>query len=105
MRALNQTGIISLSHSAAADEVLTLGSTNTYNYPTYAYVHVFQASYHRYTGALMLPDTDIALPVIGGSQSYGMEIVHRANDNHVALLQTGSATANAAGLKYYVVTR
>lgn len=102
---LNQTGIISLSHSASADEALALGSTNTYNYPTYAYVHVYEASYHRYTGALLLPDTDIALPVIGGNQSYGMSIFHSANDNHVALAQTGSATANAAGLKYYVVTR
>ena len=102
---LNQTGIISLSHSGGADEVLALGSTNTYNYPTYAYVHAYEASYHRYTGALLLPDTDIALPVIGGNQSYGMSIFHSANDNHVALVQTGSATANAAGLKYYVVTR
>lgn len=103
---LNQTGIVSLSHSAGADEALVLGSTNTYGgYPNYSYAYVYEASYHRYTGALLLPDTDIALPVIGGNQSYGMSIFHSANDNHVALVQTGGATANAAGLKYYVVTR
>ena len=102
---LNQSGIISLSHSAGADEALTLGSTNTYSYPTYAYVNVYEASYHRYTGALLLPDSAIALPLIGGSQSYGKAIFHSANDNHVALVQTGSASADAAGLKYYVVTR
>jgi hypothetical protein len=57
------------------------------------------------TGALLLPDTAIGLPIIGGSQSYGKAVFHSANDNHVALVQTGSATSDAVGLKYFVVTR
>lgn len=93
----------SLSHSASADEAIVAGSSNNYN--SYPYPLVYEASYHRFTGPLFLPDTDIALPLIGGQQSYGIGLFHSANDNHVALVQTGSATANAAGVKYYIVTR
>jgi hypothetical protein len=103
---LNRGGIVSLSHSAGADEALAIGATGTYgSYPNYGYVYTYEASYQRYTGPLLFPDNDIALPVIGGSQSYGMAIFHSANDNHVAIVQTGSASANAAGLKFYVVAR
>jgi hypothetical protein len=103
---LNLMGINSLSHSAAADEAIAMASSKDYDYSggyPYTLIHTYESSYHRYTGPLLFADTNIALPVIGGSQSYGMAIFHSANNNHVALVQTGGAKSNAAGLKYYAV--
>lgn len=93
--------IQSMSHSSSADEAIVLGGTVSY-YPP---VRTYEASYHRFTGALLLPDTDVALPLVAGLQSYGIAIFHSANDNHVALVQTGSAVQNGAGVKYYLSTR
>lgn len=96
--------LLSMSHSRSADEAIVLSAS--YNQSgSYPYPVVYEASYHRFTGPLFLPDADIALPAIAGQQSYGVGIFHSANDNHVVLVQTGSATANALGLKYYLVTR
>ena len=92
----------SMSHSASADEAITLSNAYSGNYP---YTINYPSSYQRFTGALFLPDADVALPLVGGLQSYGIAIFHSANDNHVALVQTGSATANGTGIKYYLVTR
>ena len=99
--------IVSMSHSAAADEALVmLGTlTTSYGYPPTVTNITYQSSYQRYQSALFLPDTSIALPLIGGEQSYGLNIFHSANGNHVAVVQTGSASKNGTGLKYYVVTR
>jgi hypothetical protein len=73
------------------------------SYP--GYLRTYQASYQRYVGAMFLPDGAITLPVIDAAQSYGINIFHSANGNHVALVQTGSAVQNGAGVKYYVATR
>lgn len=106
---LGQSGIVSLSHSAGADEAIAVASAQAYDYSgngPYPLVYTYESSYYRYTGPLFFADNKIALPLIGGSQSYIREIYHGANDNHVALVQTGGAKSNAADLKYYVlVTR
>jgi hypothetical protein len=94
--------LLSLSHSGTADEAL--GMTSYLSGP-YIDEVTYRPAYHRLTGPLFLPDSDIALPAIGGQQSYGVAIFHSANDNHVALVQTGIAAPNAAGNKYYLVTR
>ena len=93
----------SMSNASAAGETLVMTSSNPSG--SYPPTVTYAPNYQRFTGALFLPDTDIALPAIGGQQSYGIGIYHSANDNHVALVQTGSATQNAAGIKYYLVTR
>ncbi|HEY0491365.1 MAG TPA: PKD domain-containing protein [Telluria sp.] len=92
----------SMSHSSSADQALTLSTTYTGYYP---YTVNYPASYQRFSGALFLPDADVALPLVAGLQSYGIAIFHSANDNHVALVQTGGATATGTGIKYYLVTR
>lgn len=93
--------VLSMSHSSTADEAIVLTAAPA----QWSGPLVYESSYHRFTGALFLPGADITLPTIGGQQSYGIGIFHSANDNHVALVQTGSATQNAAGITYYLVTR
>jgi len=107
---LGMTGTIaSMSHSAAADEAIVVGAAGGYSYNynsgSYSYQYTYETAYHRFTGPLLFASADIALPMIGGSQSYGVAVFHSANDNHVALVQTGGASSSAAGLKYYVVLR
>jgi hypothetical protein len=104
---LSMTGLVqSMSQSASANEAIVMSASYDYgNYSNYSYPLVYQSSYHRFTGPLFLPDTDIALPMIDGQQSYGIGIYHSGNDNHVALVQTGSANSTATGLKYYLITR
>lgn len=98
--------IHSLSQSNSADEALVLTSTNgTYDFTTNQYVRVYEAVYHRYTGSLYYATADVALPLIGGVQSYGIGIYHSANSNPVALVQTGGANGNDAGLSYFLVAR
>ena len=99
--------VASLSHSAAADEAIVMSAAGNYVYGSnaYSYQYTYETSYHRFTGPLLFAATDVALPVIGGSQSYGVAIFHSANNNHVALVQTGGAVSGATGLKYYVVSR
>jgi hypothetical protein len=94
--------MLSMSHSADANEVVLLQAASG-SYP--GYLRTYQASYQRYVGAMFLPDGAITLPVIDAAQSYGINIFHSANGNHVALVQTGSAVQNGAGVKYYVATR
>ncbi|WP_181373086.1 PKD domain-containing protein [Massilia glaciei] len=95
------TGMLSMSHSSDIDEALVLEAAYSY----YNSERTYSASYQRFVGALFLPDTAISLPVIDSAQSYGLKIFHSANGNHVAIVQTGSATQNAAAVKYYVTTR
>lgn len=105
---LAMTGnVLSLSHSAAADEALVMGGSGTsyYSNGSYIYQYTYEPSYHRFSGPLLFPGSDVTLPVIGGNQSYGVAVFHSANDNHVALVQTGSGVSGTAGLKYYVVLR
>jgi hypothetical protein len=106
---LGLANIDSLSHSASADEAIAVVSTKSWDYSgswPYLMIRTYESSYHRFTGSLFFADANITLPVIGGSQSYGLSIYHAANDKHVAVVQTGGAASNAANLKYYVaVTR
>ncbi|MGV7210111.1 PKD domain-containing protein [Oxalobacteraceae bacterium A2-2] len=94
--------LASLSHSSAVDETLLIATTGG-SYPDYAVT--YPSVYKRYTGALFLPATDLPLPKIGTEQSYGIGIYHSADGHHIALVQTGSAAQNAAGVKYYLTYR
>jgi hypothetical protein len=98
--------ILSMSHSATADEAIILTATSTpdggYSYTS---TLTYLPSYRRYVGGLFLREADIQLPVIDGKQSYGINIFHSANDNHITLVQTGSALKNQNGNLYYLVTR
>lgn len=94
-------GVLSMSHAAASEELLVLspaaagwGSPSTYS-----------ASYKRFTGALFLPDADLAFPTIAGAASYGLKVFHTGTGRHVMLVQTGTATAKGAGVRYHVVLR
>ncbi len=98
------TAMFSLSHSASADEVVALQNITTGFYyqqqPTQ-----YPAVYKRYTGSLLFPANDVALPTVGGAQSYGLAIFHAADDRKVMVVQTGSAQAQASGLSYYLLLR
>lgn len=100
---LGLTGqLTSMSQSAAMDETLAIATTGG-SYPDYAVS--YPSVYKRYTGALFLPADDLALPLVGGKQSYGIGIYHSADGHHIALVQTGSALQNATGIQYYVTYR
>lgn len=99
---LNSGRIVSLSNSLAMDETLAFVATGG-SYPDYSYS--YPSTYKRYTGALFLPAADLPLPVIGGQQSFGLSIFHSATGHHIALVQTGSAVQNAAGVQYFVTYR
>jgi hypothetical protein len=90
------------SHSAATQEALVLQPGYEGNYP---YTPVYPGSYLRFTGPFLLADTSMTLPPVGGQPTYGIRIFHSAGGSHVALVQTGSASANATGIAYHVVTR
>lgn len=92
----------SLSHSSAAEETLITLTTQG-NWPDYGIT--YPASYKRFVGALFLADTDLALPTIGGLQSYGVNVFHSGSGKHIALVQTGTAAKFGAGASYYVLTR
>jgi hypothetical protein len=89
------------SHSAANSEALALVATAGVR-PAPG---TFPAAYKRFTGELLFPDTDLALPLIGGAQSYGRKIYHSANGSHVVLVQTGSAAMDGTGAAYHVIVR
>ncbi len=91
----------SLSHSTQMDETLVMASTD----PTYSSLRTYQSSYKRYVGALFVPDTDLTLPLIGGAQSYGIQIYHSAAGKQVALVQTVNSQQYGTGAKYYVLAR
>jgi len=95
-------GLISMSHSTAADEALVMQAGYTGNYP---YTSVYLPTYKRFQSALFLPDNDLPLPLIGGQQSYGIKIFHSSADNHVALVQTGDDDQNATGIAYHIIYR
>ncbi|QJW84036.1 hypothetical protein HK414_09200 [Ramlibacter terrae] len=82
------------SHSAARQEALALQPASS-----------LPSVYKRFTGPFLFPDTDLALPLVDGRQSYGSRIFHSANGSHVVLVQTGSAQPNAAGATHHVIVR
>jgi hypothetical protein len=92
--------VISLTQSSRNDEVLLLQSV----FESFG-TQVFRNSYQRFFGPLQQFDGDIALPTIGGEQSFGLEIFHSANEDTVLLVQTGGAGAMAPSLQYHIVVR
>ena len=94
---------LSMSHSSQADEALVL--QNSFSGGGFPGNVVYNAQYRRFHGSLLLPDNDISLPQINGEQSYGIEIFHSANDDHIVLVQTGSNEALAPGVQYHVINR
>jgi hypothetical protein len=47
--------------------------------------------YKRFTGSLLFPAADVPLPMIGGQQSYGLQIFRNSTGGHVAPVQTRRA--------------
>lgn len=96
--------MLGFTHSAAAQEALALpampSSATSYPFPP-----DYPAAYKRYAGPLLLPDTDLALPLLNGAQAYGMGIFHSANGSHVVLVQTGTAAQDGVGASYHVIVR
>ncbi|HEY8359078.1 MAG TPA: hypothetical protein VIL30_16600, partial [Ramlibacter sp.] len=88
------SSIAGFSHSSARQEALAL--QGGYSLPSV---------YRRFTGALLLPDSDLALPVVDGQQTYGAKIFHSANGSHVVLVQAGSAQPGAPGASHHVIVR
>jgi hypothetical protein len=93
--------LLSMSQSAAMNEMLVTQEVSGYSYDE----RILQTVYKRFTGELYFPGNDVSLPDINGQASYGLSIFHSANGNHVALVQTGSATRNAPGVLYHLVYR
>lgn len=88
------SAIQSFSHSGWADEVLVFESGIS-----------LPASYKRFYGPVYQPDTDMALPLVNGNQSYGLQLFHSANGSHVLLVQTGTSQSSGSGAQYFAVTR
>lgn len=94
------TPVSSMSHSATAQEAVVFAMSG----PAYSSNVVYPSSYQRFTGALLFPAAAVPLPLVGGMQSYGIEIYHTANDAHVIVVQTGTSTPNGTGAQYFVLS-
>lgn len=96
------TPMLWVSHSSTAAELLGLASNSSVwyygptDYPSVA---------KRYTGSLLLPGGDVALPLVGGAQSYGIAVFHDASDKRVMVVQTGSSLIQASNASYFVLLR
>jgi hypothetical protein len=94
-------GVLSMSHAGASEELLLLSPAAAgWGSPT-----TYATNYKRFTGALFLPDADLSFPQIAGAASYGLKVFHTGTGRHVMLVQTGTATAKGAGVRYHVVLR
>ncbi len=96
--------MFSLSHSASAGELVGLQNATTGYYYSQLPTE-YPAAYKRYTGSLLFAANDVALPTVGGAQSYGLAIYHAADDRKVMVVQTGSKLPQASGLQYYLLLR
>ena len=95
--------LTSMSHSSAAAELVALQyQQNTSSWP---YTASYPSVYKRFTGSLLFPAADVTLPMVGGSQSYGLAIFHAADDRKVIVAQTGGNTVGATGLQYFLLLR
>lgn len=99
---LTLSGVLTSFSQSPNGEALAISSSRPQFYDS---TSTYPAGYQRFTGNLMLPAGELAFPAIDGLQSYGINIFHSAAGNHVALVQTGSAQAKVAGVKYYVIYR
>lgn len=98
------TRMLGFTHSSSEQEALVLqaGPSNSNSYP---YPPTYPSAYKRFTGSLLLPDGELALPQVNGAQSYGIKIFHSAAGSHVVLVQTGSNEQHGAGAQYHVIVR
>lgn len=62
----------------------------------------YPPTYRQYTGVAYGTVIDLPFAKIDGQQSYGMQLFHNSNGNHIALVQTGSNKPLAFGVKYYI---
>jgi hypothetical protein len=95
--------IASMSHSAANDEALVV--QNRFGMFDGMLTWGYSMAYQRFTGAALAEQTQIALPLVNGSQSYAVKVFHSANGNHVVVVQTGSAAESYAGASYFLLVR
>jgi PKD domain len=93
--------VFSVSHSATAAEAVAVANNATYGGSATQYPEVLK----RFTGSLLFPAGDIRLPMIGGSQAYGLAVFHASDDKRVAVVQTGSNEVQASGVQYFLVVR
>jgi len=94
------TAVQSLSNSATAQETVLFQSITSYSGPV-----TYPSVYKQYTGTLQFMQPDVPLPVLGTAQTYGLYIFHASDDTHVMVVQTGSSSANATGLLYFLLKR
>lgn len=92
--------MISVSHSGSAAEALGLVSDAMYlnGSPTH-----YPSLLKRFTGSLLQPAADVALPLFNGQPTYGLAVFHSADDKRVMLVQTGSDQPNAGNLSYLLL--
>ena len=95
------SAVVSVSHSATAQEAVALAATSTYFSSAVTYPSV----YKRYTSSLLFPQADAPLPTVYGATAYGRHIFHAADDKLVMLVQTGSAQSDASSLQFYLLKR
>lgn len=93
--------VVSVSHSATAQEAVALATTS----PSWSTVVTYPSVYKRYTGSLLFPAADAPLPTVYGVTAYGRQIFHAADDKLVMLVQTGNAQSDASGLEFYLLKR
>lgn len=93
-------GIVSMSNSLAKEETVVLSGKQEW-YP--APITALPSKYQIFSSALFFPAGSGDLPVIEGKQTYGMKVWHNAAGRRIVLVQQGSATQQAAGVKYFVL--
>lgn len=98
------TAVFSLSHSTTAGELVALQNISSGYYYTQQ-PSQYPAVYKRYTGSLLFAANDVALPTVGGAQTYGLAIFHAADDRKAMVVQTGSNQAQGSGLQYFLLLR
>jgi hypothetical protein len=94
----------SVSHSSALQEAVVLPAINGSPYYN-ATPAQYPASYKRFTGSLLFPAADVPLPLLGGAQSYGIQIFHDSTGKHVMVVQTGTSQVNGNGALYFLIVR
>lgn len=95
------SNVLSVSHSTTAAEAVAVANNGTYGGSATQYPEVLK----RFTGSLLFPAGDIRLPMIGGSQAYGLAVFHASDDKRVTVVQTGSNEVQASGVQYFLIVR
>jgi hypothetical protein len=96
--------IQSMSHSSVTQEAAVLPKVLDSGY-YYGNQTQYPAAYKRFTGSLLFPAPDVPLPMVGGQQSYGLNIFHTSTGAHVMVVQTGTSQVNGNGALYFLILR